>query len=172
VYGVLNANPNFVDGVALFHANHGNLAASGGAPSEATWQAAVTAMGKQQDREKNATALNVRPKYFISSAYEFVAKQLLTSTATLTDAKNAGVANTVQGLVTPITDARVTGNAWYMAADPNMFDTIEVTYLDGVETPVVETKDGWSIDGTEMKVRLDAGVNPLDYVGLYKNAGP
>ncbi|MDF2982122.1 MAG: ATP-dependent Clp protease proteolytic subunit ClpP, partial [Devosia sp.] len=46
------------------------------------------------------------------------------------------------------------------------------TYLDGVEEPVVETKDGWTIDGTELKVRLDAGVNPLDFRGLYKNAGP
>lgn len=172
VYGVLNANAALPDGIALFHANHGNLAGAGALPSEQTWQAAVLAMQAQKDADAIATALNISPKFFLSGAYQFLAKQLLQSTGSLTDAKNAGVANTVQGLVTPITDRRIAGNNWYMAADPNQFDTIEVTYLDGVEEPVVETKDGWNIDGTELKVRLDAGVNPLDFRGLYKNPGP
>lgn len=171
VYGVLLTNPNMPDGKALFHADHNNLAVAGGNPSAETWQAAVTAMGKQQDGDKNATALNIRPKYFLSGAHEFTAKQLLESSGSLENGKSAAVTNTVKGLVTPITDYRITGNQWFMAADPNQFDTIEVTYLDGVEEPVVESKDGWTIDGTELKVRLDAGVNPLDFRGLYKNAG-
>jgi len=170
VYGVLTANPNMPDGVAMFHANHGNLG-TGAVPSETSWQAAVNAMGLQKDGDAIATALNIRPRYFLSGAYEFTAKQLLTSTGSLENSKSAAVANTVQGLVEPVTDRRITGNQWFMAADPNQFDTIEVTYLDGVQEPVVESKDGWNIDGTELKVRLDAGVNPLDYRGLFKNPG-
>lgn len=171
VYGVLLSNPNMPDGKALFHADHGNLATAAADPSAASWQAAVVAMGKQKDADEIATALNIRPKYFLSGAHEFTAKQLLESTGSLDNGKSAAVSNTVKGLVTPITDYRITGNQWFMAADPNQFDTIEVTYLDGVEEPVVESKDGWTIDGTELKVRLDAGVNPLDYRGLFKNAG-
>ncbi len=171
VYGVLLSNPNMPDGKALFHVDHGNLAAAGADPSALAWQAAVTAMGKQKDADEVATALNIRPKYFLSGAHEFTAKQLLESTGSLENGKSAAVSNTVKGLVTPISDYRITGNQWFMAADPNQYDTIEVTYLDGIEEPVVESKDGWTIDGTELKVRLDAGVNPLDYRGLYKNAG-
>lgn len=171
VYGVLLSNPNMPDGKALFHADHGNLATAAADPSAASWQAAVAAMGKQKDADEIATALNIRPKYFLSGAHEFTAKQLLESTGSLDNGKSAAVSNTVKGLVTPITDYRITGNQWFMSADPNQFDTIEVTYLDGVEEPVVESKDGWTIDGTELKVRLDAGVNPLDYRGLFKNAG-
>jgi ATP-dependent protease ClpP protease subunit len=169
-YGVLTANANMPDGVPLFDAAHKNLGTAG-APSAAAWEEAVNLMGKQVDNEAIATALNIRPKYFLSGAYEFLAKQLLTSTASLADHKNAGVANTVQGLVTPITDRRITGNQWFFAADPNQYDTVEITYLDGIEEPVVETKDGWTIDGTELKVRLDAGANLLDYRGLVRNAG-
>ena len=50
-------------------------------------------------------------------------------------------------------------------------DTIEVTYLDGVEEPFLDQRDGWTVDGTEMKVRLDAGVKALHWRGLYRNAG-
>lgn len=168
VYAFLNAPGNWSDGVAFFHANHGNLAGALAAPSEATTTAARTAMGKQQDGDKNAVALNIRPRYALSSSYEVTFDQLFKSTSTLTDAKNAGVANTAQGLATPITDQRITASTWYLAADPNLFDTVEVTYLDGIEEPVVESQNGWTVDGTELKVRLDAGVNPLDYRGLYK----
>lgn len=168
VYAFLNAPPAWSDSVAFFNAAHGNVAGSLAAPSEATWQAAVVAMGKQKDADSNATALNIKPKTFLSSSYQFTAEQLLKSTGSLTDSKNAGVVNTVQGIVTPITDQRITASTWYMAADPNQYDTVEVTYLDGVEEPVVESQNGWTIDGTELKVRLDAGVNPLDYRGLYR----
>lgn len=172
VYGLLNANAALADSVALFHATHANLAGSGAAPSEATFQAGYTAMQKQKDADAHATALNISPKFFLSSAYQFTAKQLLESSGSLTDAKSAGVVNTVQGLVTPITDQRISGNAWYFAADPSQYDTIEVTYLDGVEEPTLESKEGWTIDGTELKVRLDAAATVLDFRGLYKNAGP
>lgn len=173
VYDVLVNNPNWTDGKTLFHADHGNLATAGAAPSEVSWQAGVKAMREQAETTSDSkkVPLNIRPKFFLSGAHEFVAQQLLTSTGSLENGKSAAVANTVKGLVIPITDARISGNQWFFAADPNAFDTIEVTYLDGVQEPVVESQDGWNIDGTELKVRLDAGVNPLSFMGLYKNPG-
>jgi len=168
VYAFVNSPPAWSDTVAFFHANHGNLAGALAAPSEATWQAAVIAMGKQQDNDKNAVALNIAPKYFLSSSYQFTAKQLLQSTGSVDNTKTAGVINTVQNLVTPITDQRITANTWYFAADPSQWDTLEVTYLDGIQEPVVESQNGWNIDGTELKIRMDAGVNPLDFRGFYK----
>lgn len=171
-YTILNSNPTMADTVALFHATHANLAASGAAPSEATFKAAYNAMASQKDADAIATALNITPKYFLSGVYKFEAEQLLNSVGSLDNQKNAGVTNPVRGLVTPITDRRISGNSWFFAADPNQFDTVEITYLDGIEEPVVETKDGWSVDGTEMKVRLDFGANLLDFRGLYKNPGP
>jgi hypothetical protein len=80
-------------------------------------------------------------------------------------------ANTQRNRFEVISDGRLASGAWFGAADPNLFDTIEVAYLDGVQTPFLDQKDGWTIDGTEYKVRIDAGVAPLDYRGLVKNPG-
>jgi len=172
VYAVLNDNPNFVDGVALFHASHGNLAAAGAVPSVATFDAAETAMMEQKDDDKRAVALNITPKFILSgSKNKNAIRQILGSFADPAS-QNAGVINTMQNALSPIVDARIKGNAYFFAADPGVYDTVEVTYLNGVEAPYIEAKDGWSIDGTEMKIRLDAGVNLLGYRGLYKNPGP
>src|SRR6185369_2382845 len=57
--------------------------------------------------------------------------------------------NQYQGKYEPIvspylSDSTITGNsttAYYLLADPNDVPTIEVAFLDGVETPTVETAD-------------------------------
>jgi len=58
-----------------------------------------------------------------------------------------------------------------LSANPNVFDTLEVAFLDGQEAPFLESKDGWNVDGVEYKVRLDAVAGALDYRGLYQNDG-
>ncbi|HHL2375274.1 TPA: Clp protease ClpP, partial [Pseudomonas aeruginosa] len=60
--------------------------------------------------------------------------------------------------------------AWYMAAKKGS-DTIEVAYLDGVDTPYLEQQEGFTVDGVASKVRIDAGVAPLDFRGLQKSNG-
>jgi hypothetical protein len=60
--------------------------------------------------------------------------------------------------------------AWYLVAG-QMFDTIEVAYLDGVETPFLDQQDGWTVDGTSYKVRLDFGAAILGHRTFYMNDG-
>lgn len=171
VYAVLNDNAAFVDGTALFHADHANLGTAG-APSITTFEEAVKLMMDQTDPDGHADGgLNIRPKYVINgSATMFPIQQLLKS-ETDPSKTNSKIPNTVQGIVEQITDSRVAGNTYYFAADPAMHDTVEVSYLDGVDTPYLEQKDGFDIDAVSFKVRIDAGVDPLDFRGLVKNAG-
>jgi hypothetical protein len=73
-----------------------------------------------------------------------------------------------------LADARLdaaSATAWYLLSDPNSFDTIEVGYLDGVALPFLDDMDGWTIDGREYKVRIDAAAAPLEFRTLYKNPG-
>ena len=51
------------------------------------------------------------------------------------------------------------------------FDTIEVGYLDGVAAPFLDQQDGWTVDGVEYKVRIDAAAAPLEFRTMYKNGG-
>jgi hypothetical protein len=61
--------------------------------------------------------------------------------------------------------------AWYISADPNFFDTVEVAYLDGEEFPFIEEENGFITDSWTFKIRYCYGVKTLDWRGLYKNPG-
>ena len=65
VYAILLSNPTMADGVALFHASHGNLLAAAGAFSETTLEAAWSAM---VTRRINGVNVNVRPTHIIHPA--------------------------------------------------------------------------------------------------------
>jgi len=173
VFAILTGNPNMADGVALFHATHGNLAASGAAPSVATLGAARAAMRVQKEAA-GKPSLNIRPAYMlVPAALETTSMQLLSSLVDPTATKGMAE-NPVRGMAELIVDARLddaSTTAWYLAANPSMYDTIEVAYLDGVQAPYLEQQQMWTADGVEMKVRVDAGVAPLDFRTLYKNAG-
>ncbi|MEL7090251.1 MAG: ClpP-like prohead protease/major capsid protein fusion protein [Pseudomonadota bacterium] len=175
-YGVLINNPTMSDGIALFHADHGNLAATGGLPAVPTLDAARTAMRLQKDA---GHALNIKPHNFLVPAkYELDADVLINSTVDPRDQKGHA-RNPVAGMAAVIADARLDAaadgtalNAWYMTGNPAMHDTVEVAYLDGNDAPYLEEQNGWTSDGVEMKVRITAGVSPTDYRAMYKNPGP
>lgn len=177
VYAVLTANAAMADNIALFHADHNNLAGSAAAMTVASVDLARAAMAKQKDPDSIATGgLNIRPKYLIVPVgLGGLARTLMTAEKDPgASSPNASKPNHIRGMATVIDDARLdthSATAWYLAADPNMHDTVEVAYLNGNETPMIDQQDGWKVDGVEFKVRIDAGVKPLDFRGLYKNAG-
>jgi ATP-dependent protease ClpP protease subunit len=174
VYALLTDNPTMPDSVALFHADHDNLVdgTPGAAPSVDTIKAAHTAMATQRDPDNNAAALGIRPKYLICPiALEMTAKMLAASQY---QPGETFVPNPVAGTFEVISDARLdldNAAGWYMAADPNTVDTIEVGYLNGVSQPTMEQRDGFNVDGVEFKVRMDAAAQVFDHRGLYHNAG-
>ncbi len=175
VYAVLTSNPTMSDGVALFHANHSNLL-SGAVISTASVDAMRVAMATQKDASNNANSLNIRlANLLVPMALEGVAKVTAESEYEVgASTKNNTTPNSVRGTFKVISDARLDASSasiWYGSANPGMHDTVEVTYLDGQDTPYLESKDGWNVDGAEFKVRIDAAVNPLDFRTLAKNPG-
>ena len=67
VYAVLTGNPAMGDGVALFHADHGNFVdnGSGAAPSVATLNTGAAAMATQKDLQ-DEQSLNIRPMFILA----------------------------------------------------------------------------------------------------------
>lgn len=176
VYAILTSNPTMSDSVALFHASHNNLSTgAGSALSESSLDTARSAMAKQKDPDSKATGgLNIRPRHLIVPvALEGTANQLINSRTSVGQA-NPGVASKVVGLAQVISDARLDTASlasWYLAASAQQHDTIEVAYLDGVSEPEMFEDESFNIDGTSYKVRLVAGVKPLDFRGLHKANG-
>ena len=82
------------------------------------------------------------------------------------------VPNPWANFVTPVPEGRLDGHtalAWYIAASKGF--SIDVAWLHGNKVPRVEQRQGWSIDGAEYKVGIDAGAFVADWRGLYKNPG-
>lgn len=171
VYAQLTGNVKMQDNVALFDTKHGNVAGTGEALSVKAIAKAITAMRRQKGITGDAT-LNITPKYLVvPPELEMTAYQIVNSTAAV-DGVNSGVVNPYKGRFAVVADAELTDpDAWYLVADATQHDTIEVTYLNGVEIPRLETRQGFEVDGIEYKVAFDCGVSALDFRGLYKNAG-
>ena len=172
VWGIITANPAMADGTALFHANHRNLAGTAAALDVTSVGAARAAMAKQTGLDKK-TVLNIRPAYLIVPAsLELKAEQLVAQN--LVPAATASVVPQSIRTLTPISEPRLDAaseTAWYLAASPAQIDTIEYAYLEGQQGAYIETRNGFDVDGVEIKCRLDFGAKAIDWRGLYKNAG-
>lgn len=177
VYAILTANAAMADGYNLFSANHSNLGTAG-APSVTTLGELRAKMARQTDPDSHATGgLNIRPGFLLGPVELQDSLQVLMSAQLDPDSgqsKGGARPNSVANMAKVVTDARLSANsttAYYLAANPNAHDTIEVGYLNGVKTPTLEQRLGWEIDGTEFKVRIDATATVLDFRGMAKNAG-
>ena len=169
---MVTANSAMGDGTALFHANHGNLG-TGAVISETTAAEAIKLMGLQKDL-KGKRRLNISPQFFIApKSVEGNAEIFFNSGQFAGDNKAATRSNPYAGTkFTRVYEARLDDNsttAWYMAARKGK--TVKVFFLNGQKAPYMETKQGWSVDGVEFKVRIDAGAKAMDWKGLVKNAG-
>lgn len=174
-YGVLTANAALnQDSTALFDVNtHANYVTSGAAPTVALLNVALTAMAVQTDPAGNT--LNIQPAHFlVPNALRATAMSLMNAQYDPTATAGTLTPNTVQGTMDVIADARLdTFNSagWFLAGNQNQFDTVEVAFLDGNQTPFLESQDGWKQDGVEYKVRIDAVAGAMDYRALYYNDG-
>lgn len=161
--------PTMSDGAALFHADHDNKAGSGGALADTTLSAARLAMRLQTGL--SGKPIDVAPKYLLVPAtLETAAEKLL---ATIAATKTSDV-NPFSGALTLVVDARLDAKSatrWYVTADPATIDGLEYCYLEGVPGPQIESRNGFEVDGVQIKVSLDYGAGFVDWRGWYVNAG-
>ncbi|MCZ2079657.1 MAG: hypothetical protein LC130_32205 [Bryobacterales bacterium] len=173
VWGIITSNPNMGDGVTLFHANHANLnTGAGSALALAGLGAGMAAMAKQKGLD-GVTVLNVQPRYLVVPvALQLTAFQMIAPN--LAPAKSADLVPDYIRALTPIAEPRLDAastTAWYLFASPDQIDTIEYAYLEGQDGVYIETRQGFDVDGVEIKARLDFGAKAIDWRGLQKNAG-
>lgn len=174
VYAQLTANPAMSDGIALFHADHGNLAASGGPVSATTLGDGRKRMRLQKGLQKEE--LNLAPAHLIvptsleQLAYQFTSSNYVPAKPGDVNEFRQGGRTAVDPIVEPILDAS-SATAWYMAASNSQVDTVEYCYLDGAEGVQLSTRPGFTVDGMEFKASLDFAAAVIDHRGLDKNPG-
>lgn len=159
------AGPLMADGKRLFHADHGNLAASGAAIAEDTLSAARLAMRRQTGL--SGELISVTPRYLLVSPENETTAEKIVSAIQATKTDDANVFTKLSVVVEP----RLIGNAWYIVADPSEIDGLEYAYLEGEPGPQVTTQAGFDVDGVRLRIRLDFGAGFVDHRGWYRNPG-
>ncbi len=172
VYGIITTNGNLADGVALFHGTHANLVDSGATIS-------VDELGDTRallllQKSTGLKPLNIQPRYLVAPAALAQLAEQFTSTNFV--AAESGKINPMAGKLTPIIDARLDASdnkVWYLFADPNTPSGVVLiyAYLDGQEGPYTETRNGFDVDGVEIKIRHDFAAAAVDFRGAVRNDG-
>lgn len=167
VFDFIRTNPVIYDGVALFHATHGNLGAA--ALGAASVAAGRLAMLQQQEAGSNEP-LSIGPRDLL------VPFQLEEAAVDLFRRNTEQDKTFLQSLslnVIPVwywTDA----NDWALAADPADIPSIEIGFLDGNEDPQIFVQDNPTVgsmftnDQLTWKIRHPYGGAVTDFRGLYK----
>ena len=167
VYAILTSNPT-IEGAALFDNNHKNLSAEA---------LSVEGLGKvkaKMARQKNIgskEALNIQPAFLIvPPELEVAAVQLISSAVDPTKANQTP--NPFANRLNVVSDPELTtATEFYLAAAFGLCPTIEVTYLNGVESPTMESAVQFDTLGIKWRIYHDVGVNLLDFRGLAKSTG-
>jgi len=173
VWAILLANPapNMSDGLPVFEANtHKNLAAAGAAIAIASLQAGRTRMRTQ--KSPKGRFLNNAPAFLIAGPTSEQAANQFTS-ANYVATKNGDINPEYNRTLTPIIEPRIIDTTWFLSADPNAqsIDTIEYSYLAGHEGLQTEQRNGFEVDGVDIKARLVVGAKAIDHRGMDKNPG-
>ncbi|WP_165496689.1 head maturation protease, ClpP-related [Haematobacter massiliensis] len=162
------------DGKTLFHADHGNLAASGGAISVTTIAAARKAMAEARvfgskdpdDFIAPEAELLIVPPALELAALQFTADIVPAKAADTNPYRSRFKVETVPNL------GQIAGGsdtAWYLI-DPDL-PPVQHAYLDGYEAPTVETIEGMNPDAIKMNARHIFGAAAIEFRGAYKNSG-
>lgn len=180
-YQVLTANPVLLeDSKTVFHADHNNIGTAG-VISETTLDQLRRLMSSQSGllkskgmtKSKASTQiLDIPGKYLIvPKALELAANKMMVKDYATDDRSNP---NLMKGAFQVIASAyldAVSATAYYLLADQNQYDTVTVAFLNGNQSPYLESKNGWNVDGVEYKVRIDVGAAWGDFRAAAYNAG-
>ncbi len=165
VFALLSGNAKAQDGKALFDTSHKNTI------TNAVLDLANIDKGIQlMNGFVNARGepLAIEPEFMLLPTSMYTRGLQLIKSASVEGADaNSGIINPLRDIVTPVKSARLQAadeKSWYLINK----EAVEVSYLDGIDTPYMEQQNGFTVDGVSTKVRIDAGVNVIDYRGIVK----
>ena len=165
VFALLTGNAIAQDGKALFDASHKNTLTSAALDVTSIDKAIQIMNGFVNARGE---PLAIEPEFMLLPTSLYTrAKQVLGSASVEGADANSGIINPIRDIVPALKSARLQvadPKSWYLINK----EAIEVSYLDGIDTPYMEQQNGFTVDGVSTKVRIDAGVNVIDYRGIVK----
>jgi phage major head subunit gpT-like protein len=175
----------FMNNATFFTTNRKNYQAGAGtALASAGLKAANLLFRKQTDSKGKPIGVNPRI-LLVPPELEVTADELMTSTRNNTGGGSsgsqvperntwAGKFQTAQSSYLSINEDAVgySADAWYLLANPNDLAVIETVFLNGQETPIVESAEAlFNVLGIDFRGYFDFGVNLQEYRGGVKMKG-
>ncbi len=176
VYNLLINNGNIYDGVAFFHATHGNLGTTALGVNELD---AIRSAMRNQTEKDSAKKLGIGPWALVvpveleGAAKTTNTRQYIDSNFTPNKVQYMFGNNNERVVVSPLlTDA----NDWFVFANPDELQTFELGFLQGKAEPELLLADNqvvgkaFTSDRIQYKVRHEYEVAVVDFRGAYKEA--
>lgn len=173
-YSILTENAALADGIALFHASsHGANLDSNALEDDSDIDVGYTVMMTQSGLD-STSVLNIMPRYLIvpaalaATAYRITNAGVIPETTSNVPLYGPNGPRSLEVVVDGQLDTLGSTTGWYLAADNNVVDTVEITFLQGEESPVLDREDGFDTDVIKYKIRQTYGLKAIDYRGLYQ----
>lgn len=182
VWGLITNNTQVMqDGNVLFHTAHKNKMTGAGSvfglgAAEPPTGLALARATMRQQKAPGGTPLNLIGRFLcVGTNLETPAAQALAPINIASSDVTKVVPEWVRGMVLivePRLDPATGSNyPWLVIADPSQIDTIEYCFLEGQEGVYFETRQGFEVDGVEMKARMDFAAAAIEQRGMVYAAG-
>ena len=176
LWDIIKDNAALSDTFALFSSQHGNLSTSPAVPSEGGLSEARKLMRRQVGL--NGAEISLTPVWFYvppeleTAAEKLIASIVPDSSTNVSPFSSAG-RTPLRLDVEPRLETGTNGSldSWFIFADVGQVDMLELARLEGSDGPQIQTRDGFEVNGVEIKIMHDIGAKAIEHRGLFKNAG-
>jgi hypothetical protein len=152
---------------AVFNTTDKTLASSGAAIDITTLSGARAEMRKKTT--KDGTKLNIAPAILlVGPAYETIALQYISSAYV---PNQSSVINPFSGKLRVEVTPEITGNAWYLFAEPSVGANFEWGLLEGYQAPRMRMDEPFGTQGMSVSLEHDFGCGAIDFRFAYRNPG-
>lgn len=158
----------WTDGLDLYHEKHGNIsknAVSFGDDAIDDMEEAMRSHFYGQSKEE----IIVNPKFIIFGKKQ--ARYIRRYLKAIFQATREEDVKTFLNDFVFIKTRQIANADWYCISDPNLFPSIKTLTMEGANGPETTYRQGFEVDGVEVKIKHIFGAKAVDYRGVYKNIG-
>jgi hypothetical protein len=160
---------SFQDDSTFFTTGRGNKKNTAGALSLANLKAIATMFRKLKDPDGNPVAVDPRV-LLVPADLELAAAEIMGSSLLVGGSSAAPDRNVLAGRYQVVSTSYLSSaEDYYLLASPADLPVMEVAFLNGVQSPIVETAEAnFNVLGVEMRGYFDVGVAKAEYLAGVK----
>lgn len=167
MFELLTGAETLSDSAAVFNSTAGNLASAHATIDATAIAAARKYFGEVKGLDGDFIDIGSRLILVVGTELETEADQFLNGVWYPT-AQGSAVPTERQRAMDLVVSPRITDDSWFVIVNPADAEALQYGFLDGAEAPYFEVREGFDVDGVELKIRHDFGGGWVDRRPAYK----